>query len=712
MMRARRWITIPIVALATGLGTTGPSAAQDADPLQADLERARQVHQSADQYDSIELLSDIITQLEGRDELTPEARSLLASAYFLRAEVHFNFGDGDQTAADLASAIRTEPNLRVDLAMISPKLAELLTDTRLQVVGLLESAVSPADAVAHVEGAPPLYVGGTISLLEGEYPVRIERRGYETIERTLRIPAGQTTRVEAELVRTSAVLHVFTDQAGVTVFVDGAESGVTAADADGNAALVIDGLQPGSHTVELSGRGFRNRKVELDLAALDDYATDVLALDPMRGSVKLAGLLPGSIVRVNGEEQSVPSGDSADLEVPAGDNLIEVDYGGLGRFIRNVTIADGQAVGFEVELRPVIALLGVLGGDERGARDLHQGLEAFFADSEGWSVADHSSDGGSVIAGSGLDVDRFRELSMASATQIARIDWSKLQQACDQKIGASAYMIAVLSDDLFASNADLWILPAAPHPALPQKIRTEVGGPEVVARVLQPISDRPTFARPWLGVRLIETNAAEGLVVLNVTAGSPAASAGLQPGDVITSARGVPVTRLAVLDDMLSTMQPHSDLQLGVLRPGGNETLRLVLGTSPMVLSWTDPDTFYPLYLGWLEIEEATGQSELEPWLIQLNQASAFMGLGSWSDAIQLLRSIQAPAGGGVGQGMVDYWLGMALIRTDPNQYRDVALQSLQRAQSAEAARLYHNDGPLVSPLAAAGMKIVSGGGS
>ena len=58
--------------------------------------------------------------------------------------------------------------------------------------------------------------------------------------------------------------------------------------------------------------------------------------------------------------------------------------------------------------------------------------------------------------------------------------------------------------------------------------------------------------------------------------------------------------------------------------------------------SWTDPDTFYPLYLGWLEIEETTGQSELEPWLIQLNQASAFMGLGSWDDAIRLLRGIRA----------------------------------------------------------------------
>jgi hypothetical protein len=294
---------------------------------------------------------------------------------------------------------------------------------------------------------------------------------------------------------------------------------------------------------------------------------------------------------------------------------------------------------------------------------------------------------------------------------IARYDWSALQKACDAALASSAYLIAVLSDDLIASSADLWILPSAPHPPLPQKIRTPVGGVDVVAETLEPISRRPTFERPWLGARLIESNAAPGLVVLNVTAGSPAAASGVRPGDVVTSANGIAVDRLAELEALLGAVGPHSQLALELARPGGPASIELTLGTSPMVLSWTDPDTFYPLYLAWLDIENATGQSELEPWLLELNRASAFMGLGSWTEAIRLLRTIQAPQGGGVGQAMVDYWLGMALIRTDPTQYRDIALDRLNRAEASDTARLYHNDGPLVAPLAAAGKKIVSGAG-
>ncbi len=128
-----------------------------------------------------------------------------------------------------------------------------------------------------------------------------------------------------------------------------------------------------------------------------------------------------------------------------------------------------------------------------------------------------------------------------------------------------------------------------------------------------------------------------------------------------------------------------------------------------MVLPWTDPDTFYPLYLGWLNIETATGQSDMEPWMIELNRASALMGLGSWEEAIRQLRSIRAPSGGGVGQAMADYWLGMALVRTDPNTYRDIALQALDRAAAADGARLYHNDGPLIAPLAEASRKAHGG---
>ncbi len=700
-----------IVACAIALVTPAASLdAQAQDPLQAELDAARQVHQSADQYDSIELLTDLIGRLESRGELSPESRSMLAQSYFLRSEAHFNFGETSEAEESLAAAVRADPNFEVDLAMISPKLAELLEQTRSALGGVVRSSVEPADAVARIDGAPELMSGESLVLLAGQYEVEISRPGYADVSRTIDVTAGSTIDLDTTLERTSAVLNVLTDVPGLTVLVDDREAGVTEELPDGTGRLAVAGLQPGTHTVVLRGRGYRDRKLELDIAAVEDYATDVLRLDSTRGTLRLGGVLPGAEVRINGVEQRLSGGDAEAFEVPAGANRVEVDYKSVGRFRRDFRVDDGQAIGFEVELRPVIAWLGVLGGDSRSAERLQEGITGFLGDSAGWTLADHSEVGADAIAAAGLDVDTFRELDMASPSVMARYDWSRLQRTCDERFGGAACMVAVLSDDLIASTAELWILPSAPSPARPQKLRTEIGGVDVVARALEPISDRPSFARPWLGMRLIETNAAPGLVVLNVTPGSPAEAAGLVPGDIVRAADGQAVDRLADLESIREARGPHTDMQLTLSRPGGAAEVGVTLGMSPMVLSWTDPATFYPLYLGWLDIEKATGQSELEPWLIELNQASAMMGLGSWTDAIQLLRTIQAPSGGGVGQAMVDYWLGMALIRTDPNQYRDIALDALSRAEAAPAARLYHNDGPLISPLAAAGKKIVSGG--
>jgi hypothetical protein len=709
----RRLLSYLLITIACGALAPGASWTQDADPEQASFDSAMAIFNSADQYDSIVLFNSIISAIEGRGSIDEAGRQLLARAHFQLAEVHFGFGENDAAGTSLENTVRAYPSFAVNTSMISPKLAELFREKQSSIVGFVQSAVTPSDAVINIDGAPPIYGGQQISLLAGSYALRVERPGYTPVEQSLEVPAGQTTQVQVALTRSSAVLHVLTEVAGVTVFVNGTDSGVTALDPLDESApanLIVDGVAPGTHTIELQSRGYRNRKLELEIADLGDYATDLLALDSMRGTVKLGGLMPEAVVRINGEDQSRTAGETASFEIPVGENRIEVDYRGIGRFVRDFEISDGQSMGFEVELRPLLALMGVLGGDRVSAETLQEGIQQFFSQSTGWSVADESDEREVVLAGTGLDTKRFRELSGVSATQIARVDWTTLQKACDERIGASAYLIAVLSDDLFASSADLWILPAAPHPALPQKIRVEVGGIEVVSRALAPIGERPTFTRPWVGVRLIESNAAEGLVVLNVTEGSPAATAGLKTGDIISSARNTPIRRLAELEGLLANMEPHSALQLDIIRPSGTSSSVVALGSSPMILPWTDPNTFYPLYLAWLEIESVTGQSEMEDWMVELNRASALMGLGSWSEAIGLLRSIQAPSGGGVGQAMADYWLGTALMRTDPNTYRDIALQALGRAASAEGARLYHNDGPLIAPLAEASRKSLAGG--
>ena len=92
MIRRRLSTTFVLTLLA--MGAAGSALSQtDETALQQEFEAAMAVFNSADQYDSISQFSAIIDSLESRGDLSPQARDVLARAYFQRAEVHFNFGE-------------------------------------------------------------------------------------------------------------------------------------------------------------------------------------------------------------------------------------------------------------------------------------------------------------------------------------------------------------------------------------------------------------------------------------------------------------------------------------------------------------------------------------------------------------------------------------------------------------------------------------------
>jgi putative serine protease PepD len=87
--------------------------------------------------------------------------------------------------------------------------------------------------------------------------------------------------------------------------------------------------------------------------------------------------------------------------------------------------------------------------------------------------------------------------------------------------------------------------------------------------------------RAYLGVSIGDTNGA-GVLVQNVTAGGPAAKAGLESGDVIVTLNG---HRTATVDDLTSVaseLKPGTTVSLGVVtQHGAHKTLHLTLGTFP-----------------------------------------------------------------------------------------------------------------------------------
>jgi putative serine protease PepD len=86
---------------------------------------------------------------------------------------------------------------------------------------------------------------------------------------------------------------------------------------------------------------------------------------------------------------------------------------------------------------------------------------------------------------------------------------------------------------------------------------------------------------PYLGIQVGDTTTMSGAVVGLVRANSPAASAGLKKGDVITSIDGTKVADADQLTALISEHKPGDTLRLTVSRNGSTFTLNATLGTRP-----------------------------------------------------------------------------------------------------------------------------------
>ena len=97
--------------------------------------------------------------------------------------------------------------------------------------------------------------------------------------------------------------------------------------------------------------------------------------------------------------------------------------------------------------------------------------------------------------------------------------------------------------------------------------------------------------RPWLGARLevltrevadqLKIERAAGAIVTRVTPNGPAAAAGLQAGDVITSVDGTEVADPRAVFYRLTTRGPGTVARFDVLRKGRRTALDVVLKTAP-----------------------------------------------------------------------------------------------------------------------------------
>ena len=109
--------------------------------------------------------------------------------------------------------------------------------------------------------------------------------------------------------------------------------------------------------------------------------------------------------------------------------------------------------------------------------------------------------------------------------------------------------------------------------------------------VVTQLKEHGSVERAWLGVPIqpvtteiadsLGLKKAEGAIVDQPQAGSPAAKAGIAADDVITAINGVPVKDARVLARKIGMTTPGTSIKLSLLHKGERKTMDLVLGKMP-----------------------------------------------------------------------------------------------------------------------------------
>jgi len=114
---------------------------------------------------------------------------------------------------------------------------------------------------------------------------------------------------------------------------------------------------------------------------------------------------------------------------------------------------------------------------------------------------------------------------------------------------------------------------------------------ETVTSVIGQLKDHGSVTRGWIGVQIqpvtqdiadsLGLKKAEGALVAEPQAGSPAQKAGIQAGDVITSVDGVPVKDARDLAKRIGGKAPKATVKLTIVHQGAEKTVDLTLGELP-----------------------------------------------------------------------------------------------------------------------------------
>ena len=655
-----------------------PGAGQDASLRDTFLQAKSLWSNQGDRDAAAAKFELLIAALEpGAKTLAPEWRTMLCEAYnWLAVLDDRSAANKPRASRNLEAAVDIDPDFEIDRGLTPSRLQAIFDSFRGSKLVKLQLTVQPDGGALFLDGKPTAVRPMKFVPL-GVHKLSYGKPGYASMEKSLDAAAGSAPSMEFNLQRTSSTLKLFVSPAGTEVILDGRSLGRTSGSAGLDAPVptgkqgqafeslsapfVLSELSRGEHILELKAPCHRTKKISLPKEysqTFQDLTLEPYQLDPAKGTLALTSQWDGGEVYLNGERRGVLP--LAPFTVCEGSYALEVRFPG-GGFTQSVAIAEGRTVSIAVKPRPRLTFLGFEGEEEfTGRARLQTQLQSL----------------GERLNTVAYLAKPLRGTPDELAAQLKAAKESELFLHVEaRKEGSSTQVDLVLATP---ENEE-------------ERIHVKPLEADPMGALVARLNRQPSLSTPWTGLTLLDLPGQPGPWLLQ--ADEAALKAGARLHQPVMQVEDVAVTTVAEFTNALRNAKGD---RLRISQFGESFSVSLV--QAPTELPVSDPAYSYTFLLAELRLRLQGAKGESAAFL-RFQQALALIHFRKYERAVELLRDIRFTGAPGVGQGTIEYYTGLCLLKLGP-AYTAEAIQAFAQALRHPMATLFGPEGPLVAPLA------------